>query len=129
MNVKCGDETDLVESPEHVPLLITPSAASKHQKPSVAATTINIPTNVTNGNGLIDSGSDQQQWPLQISPVVLSSSTPALVMRSRLNQYKAGGGNFTTNMIVNFDDNNGTTVNKTTSAKNKNKKKKKSVNV
>lgn len=115
----------LAESPEHVPLLITPSAASKHQKPSVAATTINIPTNVTNGNGLIDSY--EQQRPVQISPVVLSSSTPAHVMRSRLNQYKAGGGNFKSNIIVNYDGDSGATVSKT--FKTKTKKKKNSIDI
>lgn len=122
MNVKCGDEI-LAENPEHVPLLITPSAASKHQ--SAAATTINISTNVTNGNGLIDS-SDHQR-PLQLSPVVLSSNTPAHVMRSRLNQYKAAG-NFKNNMIVNYDGENGTTIT-TSQATVNSKKKKKAVDI
>lgn len=120
MNVKCDEK--LAESPEHVPLLITPSAASEHQKPSVATTTINIPTNVTNGNGLIDSG-DQHQRPLQITPVVLSSSTPALVMRSRLNQYKASGGNFKSNIIVNYDGDSGKTAVSKASARSKKKQK------
>ena len=115
---------NLAETPEHVPLLITPSAASKHQKPSVVNTTINIPTNVTNGNGLIDSR--DQQRPLQISPVVLSSNTSDPVMRSRLNQYKAGGGNFKSNIIVNYDGDSRTTISKTST---KNKKKKKSADI
>ena len=113
----------LAENPEHVPLLVlTPAtAASKHQKPNAAATTINIPTNVTNGTGLIEH-SDQRP----ISPVLLSSNTPAHVMRSRLNQYKASG-KFQKNVIVNYDGDNGTTVStskvSTTVAKGKKKKK------
>jgi hypothetical protein len=125
-NVTAGDE--LAENPEHVPLLITPAtAASKHQKPSAAATAITISTNVTNGNGLIEN-SDQAR-PIQISPVLLSSSTPALVMRSRLNQYKANGS-FKNNVFVNFDTENGTTttIAEKSTAKG-GKKKKKSANI
>lgn len=111
----------LAESPEHVPLLITPSAvASKHQKPS-AATAINIPNNVTNGNGLIDS-SDPQRSP-QLSPVLLSSNSPAHVMRSRLNHYKVSG-KFKNNVVVNFDGDNGTSVSTCTAPIAGNKKKK-----
>lgn len=120
MNVKCGE--NLAENPEHVPLLITPATVSKHP---TAATTINIPTNVTNGNGLIDS-SDQQR-PLQLSPVVLSSNTPAHVMRSRLNQYKAAG-NLRNNIVVTYDGENGTTIS-TSQATAKGKKKKKAVDI
>lgn len=116
----------LAENPEHVPL-ITPAAASKHQKPNAAATTINIPTNVTHGNGLIDNSDHQRP----ISPVMLSSSTPAHVMRSRLNQYKngGGGGNFKNNIVVNFDADNGTTISTSKAPPAKGKKKKKAVEI
>lgn len=117
----------LAENPEHVPL-ITPADASKHQKPVATVTTINIPNNVTHGNGLIDN-SDQQRA-LHISPVVLSSDTPAHVMRSRLNQYK-GTASFKNNIVVSIDGVNGTTVstcnNSTTS--NGKKKKRKAVDI
>lgn len=116
----------LAENPEHVPLLVlTPAtAASKHQKPNAAATTINIPTNVTNGTGLIEH-SDHRP----ISPVLLSSNTPAHVMRSRLNQYKSSG-KFQNNVVVNFEE-NGTTVSSTkaSTAATKGKKKKKAVDI
>jgi hypothetical protein len=125
-NVTAGDE--LAENPEHVPLLITPAtAASKHHKPSAAATAIAISTNVTNGNGLIEN-SDQAR-PIQISPVVLSSCTPAVVMRSRLNQYKTSGS-FKNNVFVNFDSENGSTTTITEKSTSKGgKKKKKSADI
>lgn len=112
----------LAENPEHVPLLVTPAAASKHQKPSATATTIDIPNNVSNGNGLIEH-SDQHR-PLPLSPVLLSSSSPAHVMRSRLNQYKVSGSA----LVVNFDGDNGTTIS-TKKASSKSKKKKKAVDI
>lgn len=113
----------LAENPEHVPLLVTPAAAaSKHQKQSATATTINIPNNPTNG-GLIDN-SDHHR-PVQISPVMLSSGSPAHVMRSRLNQYKAG----VNNIVVNFDADNGSTISTTKVSSAKTKKKKKSADI
>lgn len=118
MNVKCGE--NLAENPEHVPLLITPATAPKHP---TAATTINIPTNVTNGNGLIDNSDQTRSVPT--SPVMLSSCTPAHVMRSRLNQYKVGGS-YQNNVVVNYDGENVTTV---TKASTKSKKKKKGVDI
>lgn len=114
----------LAENPEHVPLLVTPpAAASKHHKPSATATTIDIPNNVANGNGLIEH-SDQHR-PLPLSPVFLSSSSPAHVMRSRLNQYKVTGSN----LVVNYDGDNGTTAIITSKASSKSKKKKKAVDI
>ncbi|CRK90681.1 CLUMA_CG004380, isoform C [Clunio marinus] len=92
------------ENPEHVPLITPSMAASKHQTPN-AATSINISNNVTNGHGLIDN-SDQ---PRPMSPVLLSSNTPAHIMRSRLNQYKVSG-TFNNNIIVNFDGESETTT-------------------
>lgn len=121
MNVKCGDP--LAENPEHVPLLLTPAAASKHQYPNATATAISIPNNITNGNGFIDNSSQQRP----ISPVLLSSNSPAFVMRSRLNQYKETG-NFKNNIIVNFDGDNASTA-IVTNAKTKSKKKKKPVEI
>jgi NAD kinase len=80
---------------------------------------------VTNGNGLIEH-SDQRP----ISPVLLSSNTPAHVMRSRLNQYKVSG-KFQNNVVVSFDGENGTTVSSTkaSTAATKGKKKKKAVDI
>lgn len=118
MNVKCGDL--LAENPEHVPLLLTPAAASKHQNPNATATAISIPNNITNGNGFIDNSGKQRP----ISPVLLSSNSPAFVMRSRLNQYKETN-NFKNSIIVNFDGENASTAVTTT----KSKKMKKSVDI
>lgn len=115
----------LAENPEHVPLLVTPpAAASKHQKPSATATTIDIPNNASNGNGLIVEHSDQHR-PLPLSPVFLSNSSSAHVMRSRLNQYKVSGNN----LVVNYDGDNGTTAISTTKASSRTKKKKKAVDI
>lgn len=121
MNVKCGDQ--LAESPEHVPLLLlTPAAASKHQNSNATATAISIPNNITNGNGLIDNSGHQRP----ISPVLLSSSSPAHVMRSRLNQYKVSG-NFKNNIVVSLEGETGPTT--VTNVVTKSKKKKKSVDI
>jgi hypothetical protein len=82
---------------------------------------------VTNGNGLIEH-SDQLR---PISPVLLSSNTPAHVMRSRLNQYKVNGS-FKNNVVVNYDGENGTTVSTTkasSTAAAKSKKKKKAADI
>lgn len=79
---------------------------------------------MTNGTGLIEH-SDHRP----ISPVLLSSNTPAHVMRSRLNQYK-GSGKFQNNVVVSFDGENGTTVSSTkASTAAKGKKKKKAVDI
>lgn len=118
MNVKCGDA--LAENPEHVPLLLTPAAASKHL--NATTTAIFIPNNITNGNGLIEHSGQQRP----ISPVLLSSNSPSYVMRSRLNQYKVNS-NFKNNIIVSLDDENASTT--VTNVTTKNKKKKKSVDI
>lgn len=99
----------IVENPEHVPLLVvTPqspnSAAYKH-----SSDTANFPSNfhhLTNGNGLIEN-SDQHQLIRPMQTVTLSSGTPAIIMRSRLNQYKTNSKKST---IVSIDDDNGTTT-------------------
>lgn len=97
----------LVENPEHVPLLVvTPQspnpAAFKHS--SNMADTANFPSNLllTNGNGLIEN-SDQHQLIRPMQTVTLSSGTPSLIMRSRLNQYKS----LKKSTIVSIDNDNG----------------------
>lgn len=60
---------------------------------------------------------------MKLSPVVLSSNTPAHVMRSRLNQFKTSGS-FKNNVVVSFDGDNGTSISISKAASKKGKKKK-----
>lgn len=90
----------LAEIPEHVPLLIT-----SHQKSNAAAANVTSP--------LLHNNSDS---------VVLSTSSPAHVMRARLNQYRVTG--YQNSMIVNIDNGITTTTSSTKASVGRNKKKK-----
>lgn len=90
-------------------LVVTPqspkSAAYKHSSNMVDTANFSSNFYLTNGNGLIEN-SDQHQLIRPMQTVTLSSGTPAIIMRSRLNQFNMSNKKPT---IVSIDDENNTT--------------------